>query len=169
MKTLLVVLVVQSLNLIVFRWFNRVAWIRILAFKQQLAVYKRRAKKPRLRNRDRLFWSFLSKVWRGWASALILVKPETVLRWKERKFREFWWRKSQGRLGRPAIPEEHIDFIRRISTDHPEYGEDRITLELEVKLRLVDRAETHGQKAPAQRFPSLEKLPEEPGQGHVDL
>jgi hypothetical protein len=34
----------------------------------------------------------------------------------------------------PAIPNEHIDFIRRISSDHPEYGEDRIALELEVKF-----------------------------------
>ena len=46
MKTLIVVLVVQSLNLIVFWWFNRVAWFRILTLRQQLAVYKRKAKKP---------------------------------------------------------------------------------------------------------------------------
>jgi len=42
--------------------------------------------------------------------------------------------KSQNRPGRPAIAKEHIDFIRRISSDHPEYGEDRVTLELEVKF-----------------------------------
>ncbi len=65
---------------------------------------------------------------------MILVKPETVIRWRERKFREFWRKKSQNRPGRPAIPNEHIDFIRRISSDHPEYGEDRIALELEVKF-----------------------------------
>jgi hypothetical protein len=107
MKTLLVIVVVQSLNLVVFWWFNQLAWFRILALRQQLAVYKRKEKKPRLRNRDRLFWSLLSKVWRDWASELIIVKPETVIRWRKRKFREFWRRKSQGRLGRPAIPKEH--------------------------------------------------------------
>ena len=63
-----------------------------------------------------------------------MVKPETVIRWRERKFREFWRRRSRGTPGRPAIPYEHIDFIRRISSDHPEYREDRIALELEVKF-----------------------------------
>ena len=101
-----------TLNLVVFWWFNQLAWFRILALRQQLAVYKRKEKKPRLRNRDRLFWSLLSKAWRDWASELIIVKPETVIRWRKRKFREFWRRKSQGRLGRPAIPKEHMDFIR---------------------------------------------------------
>jgi hypothetical protein len=134
MKILLMMAVVQSLNLVIFAWFNRVAGLQILVLRQQLTVYKRKSKKPMLRNRDRLFWSLLSKIWRDWTSELILVRPETVIRWRERKFRDFWWRKSQGRSGGPAIPSEHVDFIRRISSDHPEYGEDRIALELEVKF-----------------------------------
>ncbi|MBM3301767.1 MAG: helix-turn-helix domain-containing protein, partial [Deltaproteobacteria bacterium] len=142
MKILLVISVAQFLALILLVWFNRVAWIRILALRQQLAVYKRKSKKPSLRNRDRLFWSLLSKIWRDWRSELILVKPETVIRWRERKFREFWRRKSQNRPGRPAIPKEHIDFIRRISSDHPEYGEDRIALELEVKFGICHACST---------------------------
>jgi hypothetical protein len=70
------------------------------------------------------------------------VKPETVIRWRERKFQEFWRRKSQGSSGRPAIPHEHIAFIRRISSDHPECGEDRIALELEVKFGIRRAAST---------------------------
>ena len=50
--------VAQFLTLVVFAWFNRVAWIRILALRQQLAVYERKSKKPMLRNGDRLFWSY---------------------------------------------------------------------------------------------------------------
>jgi putative transposase len=134
MKILLIVAVAQSLNLLAFTWFDRAAWIRILALRQQLSIYKRKSKKPVLRNKDRLFWFLLSKVWRDWASELILVRPETVIRWRKRKFREFWQKKSQGKLGRPAIPQKHIEFIRKISSDHPEYGEDRIALELEVKF-----------------------------------
>jgi putative transposase len=134
MKILLLMMVLQSLNVAVFAWLDRAAWVRILALRPQLAVYKRKSKKVLLRNRDRLFWSLLSKIWRDWRSELILVKPETVIRWRERKFREFWQRKSQNRPGRPGIPKEHIDFIRRISSDHPEYGKDRIALELEVKF-----------------------------------
>jgi len=142
MKILLMMVVLQSLNLVVFARGNRAAWMRILALRQQLAVYQRKSKKPLLRNRDRLFWSLLSKVWRDWRSELILVKPETVIRWRERKFREFWRRKSQGRPGRPSIPNEHINFIRRISSDHPEYGEDRIALELEVKFGICHACST---------------------------
>jgi len=134
MKVLLTIVIVQSLNLAIFAWFHRVAGLRILVLRQQLAVYKRKAKKPQLRNRDRLFWSLLSKVWSDWISELVLVKPETVIRWRKRKFRQFWRTMSHGRSGRPPISNEHINFIRRISSDHPEYGEDRIALELEVKV-----------------------------------
>ena len=97
MNVLLTIVVVQSFTLVVIAWFNRVAWIRILALRQQLAVYKRKSRKPLLRNRDRRFWPLLSKIWRDWTSELILVRPETVIRWRERKFREFWRRKSPGR------------------------------------------------------------------------
>jgi putative transposase len=134
MKTLILLGIIQSLNLAVFLWFHRVAGLRILVLRQQLIVYKRTAKKPMLKNRDRLFWSLLSRIWNDWASELIYVKPETVIRWRNRKFREFWRKKSQIKSGRPTIAKEHIAFIRRISTDHPEYGEDRIALELEVKF-----------------------------------
>ena len=52
MKILLMMVVAQFLTLVVFAWFNRVAWIRILALRQQLNVYKRKSKKPQLRNRS---------------------------------------------------------------------------------------------------------------------
>jgi hypothetical protein len=52
MKIRLVVPVIQFLNLLAFIWFNRTAGIRILALRQQLVVYKRKSKKPMIRNRD---------------------------------------------------------------------------------------------------------------------
>ena len=52
-----------------------------LALRQQLAVFKRAAKRPRLRRGNRIFWSWLSRAWPGWRSAVIIVKPETVIRW----------------------------------------------------------------------------------------
>ena len=45
--------------------------------------------------------------------------------------------------GRPAIPLQHISFIRRISSDHPEYGEDRIALELEVTFGIKHSVSDH--------------------------
>src|SRR5712664_2595296 len=54
-----------------------------LALRQQLAVYKRTANRPGLRRGDRLFWVALSRLWRGWRQALVIVAPDTVLRCNE--------------------------------------------------------------------------------------
>ena len=51
------------------------------ALRQQLAVFKRKQPRPRLRRVDRVFWVVLRHLWSGWADALILVKPETVVSW----------------------------------------------------------------------------------------
>ena len=103
-----------------------------LALRQQLAVYKRKQPRPRLTDLDRAFWAVLKDRFAAWADALIIVKPDTVVRWQKKRFRKHWTRKSKP--GRPSIPRQHIAFIKRISADHPEYGEDRIALELEVKF-----------------------------------
>jgi hypothetical protein len=66
MKILLIIVAFQSLNLVIFRWLSWAAWVRIRALRQQLAVYKRKSKKPMLRNSDRLFWSLFSRLWRDW-------------------------------------------------------------------------------------------------------
>src|SRR5262245_7642849 len=52
----------------------------ILALRQQLAILNRTAKRPSLRFQDRLFWIALSQFWRDWRSALLIVKPETVIK-----------------------------------------------------------------------------------------
>ena len=52
-----------------------------LALRQQLAIQQRSGKRPRLRRRDRIFWVWLSKLWPGWQAALLIVKPDTVVRW----------------------------------------------------------------------------------------
>ena len=103
-----------------------------LALRQQLAVYKRKQPRPRLTELDRTFWTALKDQFAGWIDALIIVKPETVVRWQKKRFRNFWRKKSTP--GRPTIDPQHIAFIKRISADHPDYGEDRIALELEVKF-----------------------------------
>ena len=51
-----------------------------LALRQQLAVLQVSVKHPRLRKRDRVFWVWLSRLWSGWRSCLMITKPETVIR-----------------------------------------------------------------------------------------
>jgi hypothetical protein len=52
-----------------------------LVLRQQLAVLKRRHRRPSLGTFDRLFWVVARGVWSGWKQSLIIVMPETVVRW----------------------------------------------------------------------------------------
>ena len=72
-----------------------------LALRQQLAVYKRTARRPTLRRSDRLLWVWLSQVWTGWRDALVIVAPDTVLRWRRRRFREHWTKDLRAAHGGP--------------------------------------------------------------------
>ena len=54
-----------------------------LSLRQQLAVQQRSARRPRLRRLGGIFWVWLSKTWGTWQSALLIVKPETVIRWHQ--------------------------------------------------------------------------------------
>ena len=112
-----------------------------LALRQQLATYVRAQKRPRLKSAERAFWVALSRVWLDWRSPLVFVKPTTVIDWHRRVFRRYWrWRSRKP--GRPRIPDEHIALIRRISRDHPEWGEDRIAEELAIKLAVKHSTST---------------------------
>ncbi len=67
-----------------------------LALRQQLVVRKRSVKRPRLRTKDRIFWEWLSRMWSGWKSSIIIiVKPETVIRWHRLGFKLYWRSKSR--------------------------------------------------------------------------
>ena len=61
-----------------------------LALRQQLAVQQVSMKRPRLRKRDRVFWVWLSRLWVDWRSYLMIVKPDTVVRWHRAGFRLYW-------------------------------------------------------------------------------
>ena len=100
-----------------------------LALRQQLAVLSRSEKRPRLRQRDRIFWVWISKLWRGWRSALVVVQPDTVVRWHRRGFRLYWHWKSRNR-GRPTIEPAIRNLIRRMSQENPLWGAPRIQAEL---------------------------------------
>jgi len=105
------------------------------ALRQQLAAYRQTSKRPEPRTGDRVFWVALRGLWPDWTRALVIVKPETVIRWHRRGFRIFWRRKSSRRpIGRPRISQEQIAFMRRISGDHPGWAEDRIVEELAARF-----------------------------------
>jgi len=81
----------------------------IIALRHQLTVLQRTQKPKRLLlNRgDRCLWVWLSQLWSGWRSALLIVKPETVIGWHRQGFRWYWtWKIRHGRPGRPLVQKE---------------------------------------------------------------
>src|SRR5258708_10468236 len=79
-----------------------------LALRQQLLTLKRQSPRPRLARLDRLFWVISKRLWPQWKQALIIVTPETVVRWHRVGFRLYWkWiSRSQAALGRKRVSRE---------------------------------------------------------------
>jgi len=103
-----------------------------LALRHQLMVLERGR---RMRGRDRLGWCLLTCVWPRWREALVVVQPDTVLRWR----RIPWWRHlrpQRHRGGRPRIDRELQALIRRMDSDNRLWGSVRIQGELQ-KLGLA--------------------------------
>ncbi len=102
-----------------------------LALRQQVAIMKQSVKRPQLRSRDRFFWIILSRFWNNWREALVIVKPDTVVRWHKKGFKIFWKLKSRRKgLGRPPISPEIRDLILKMANANPLWGAPRIHGEL---------------------------------------
>ena len=112
-----------------------------LALRHQLGVLRRSVRRPKLTAADRLFWAWLCEVWSDWRSALVIIKPETVIAWHRKGFRLFWtWKIRLGQPGRPPVSKETRELIRRMSRENPLWGAPRIHGEL-LKLG-IDIGET---------------------------
>ena len=104
----------------------------ILALRHQLLVLQRSSRGRRLRVRwaDRVLCVWLSRLWNDWRSALLLVKPETVIAWHRKGFRLYWNWKSRHLDGRPCVSLEVRNLIRKMSLANPRWGAPRIHGEL---------------------------------------
>jgi transposase InsO family protein len=133
-----------------------------LFLRKQLALYQERSVKPaRTTDATRITLTWLTR-WFDWRQALVIVQPQTLIRWHRQGFRLFWrWKSAPGR---PPIPPDLQALIRRMARDNPMWGEERIANELRLKLGLrvsprtvrkylpkrFDRAPNHG--IPSQRW-----------------
>jgi putative transposase len=103
----------------------------MLALRHQLGVLERSVKRPKLTSSDRFLCVWLRRIWPDWHSALIIVQPATVIAWHRKGFRLFWrWKSRCGRPGRPWVPEEVRELIRRLNRENPLWGAPRIHGEL---------------------------------------
>jgi putative transposase len=129
-----------------------------LALRQQLAILQQKSKTPRLRRRDRIFWALLSQIWVDWRAALLIVQPDTVVRWHRQGFRLFWrWKSRTAKVGRPKIKAEIRNLIRRMSRENPLWGTPRIQSELAllghvVAESTIDEYRVRPRKPPSQTW-----------------
>jgi putative transposase len=109
-----------------------------LLLRHQLEVLTRPTRKrPRLRARDKLFWVVVRALRGGdWRRHLVLVRPESVIRWHRQAWRLFWRWRSRGPIGRPRLSAEVRELIVTMAHDNPRWGSERIRGEL-LKLGLV--------------------------------
>ena len=101
-----------------------------LALRRQVLILSlKNRSRVRLRNLDRLVLVWLYRIFPSILNAIIVVKPETVIRWHRRGFRAYWhWRSRRG--GRPTVDREISALIRRMSRENPFWGAPRIHGEL---------------------------------------
>ena len=102
-----------------------------LALRQQLSIYVQKEPKPRMDLPDKLFWVLMSRSWSRWRETLVIVKPDTVVRWHREGFRLYWrWKSQRGnKPGRPPTKAEIRDLIRKMATEN-HWGAPRIHGEL---------------------------------------
>jgi len=123
---------VQALVVFVVGVFrSRIALqLEVPALRQQLNVYRRSIRRPRVRPNDRIFWAWLARYWARWQEVLVFVQPATVIGWQRRRFRAHWAWLSRRVPGRPRISSELRELIREISRANPRWGVPRILGEL---------------------------------------
>jgi putative transposase len=117
-----------------------------LALRQQLAVLKRRRARPKLSPFDKLFWVLACRFWTDWRRSLLVVTPETVVRWHRAGFRLYWsWiSKVRTQIGRKKLSTEVRELIFRMVAENSTWGAPRIHGELlmlgfDVSERTISR------------------------------
>ena len=106
-----------------------------LALRQQLTVFKRKQPRPRLGTIDKLFWVVARRFWAQWKKVLVIVLPDTVVRWHRSGFKLYWAmlckvRKPVG--GGRRISKQIRELIFQMVAANPSWGAPRIHGELRM-------------------------------------
>ena len=100
---------------------------------QQLIVLQRQVKRPVFTPRDRRLRVLLARLVPGGQAALLLVQPDTLLRWHRHAFRLMWRATSATALTRPQIAPATVALIKRLAAENLLWGAQRVRGEL-IKL-----------------------------------
>ncbi len=118
-----------------------------LALRQQLATYSQKKSKPKITPIDRVFWIALFRFWPRWKRVLVIVKPDTIVRWHQIGFRLYWrWISKRG-PGRPPVSPGVQALIKAFALDngwgarkiHAELGKLGFTVSLATVSRYMPK------------------------------
>ena len=86
--------------------------------RQQLIILKRQVKRPTCTKTDRILLVFLARAVRAWQQTLLIIQPETLLRWHREYFRLYWKRRSKASSHKPKVATETVALIREMATEN---------------------------------------------------
>lgn len=100
----------------------------VLALQHQFVVLQRKnvCRRIHMQIWDRIFCVWISRLWSNWQSALVIVKPETVIAWHRKGLGLSWTWKSRHPDRCPAVSFEIRDLIRKMTLANPRWGAPRI-------------------------------------------
>ena len=102
-----------------------------LVLRQQVNVLRRRTpKRPHLSNTDRFLFVWLYRWFPSVVEVVVIVRPETIIRWHRAGFRAYWRWRSRNRVGRPKVSAELRTLIGEMSRANALWGAPRIHGEL---------------------------------------
>ncbi len=143
---------------------TRAALVAENAFlRQQLVVLHRQVKRPGPTPADRLRLVLLARVVRGWRGALLIVQPDTLLRWHRQGFRLVWRARSATASQRPQVSAETVATIQRLAAENRLWGAERIRRELlKLGIQVGKRTIQRHMRAARRGRSDLVDLPAEP-------
>jgi putative transposase len=108
--------------------------------RHQLTILQRQVKRPACTKKDRLLLVLLARLVRTWQQALVIVQPDTLLRWHRELFRLFWKQKSKASSHKPKVAPETIALIKEMARENRLWGAERIRGELlKLGIRICKR------------------------------
>ncbi len=108
--------------------------------RQQLVILRRQIKRPRYTKTDRLLLVLLARAVRPWRQALLIVQPETLLKWHRQGFRLFWKQKSKAKSAQAKVEAQIIALIKEMASNNRLWGAERIRGELlKLDMRVCKR------------------------------
>jgi transposase InsO family protein len=132
-----------------------------ILLRQQLIVLRRQVNRPQLTKADRALFVLLAGRLRTWKSALLIVQPDTLLRWHRQGFRLFWKRKSRTASRepkKPRLPAETVALISQMAAENRSWGAERIRGELlKLDIRVCKRTIQKYMRQSRRRGPSKRK------------